>query len=170
MRKPSRSIRQYVLVSVGDPHERDLQSLQDLDGEDWGDPDDPVVAPTSLIERCLRLRRMPIGSLSTDDLRLLLHQNVGAVFLVPLALALLEGPRLDYEDETVGDGIDADDEEDLVWALWSLPDTYWSAHSEDFTRFEPWIEMVRPSSGPLVDFARRLGQRQAHWDDQVELS
>jgi len=36
---------------------RDLQSLQDLDGEDWGDPDDPHDAPTSLIERCLRLRR-----------------------------------------------------------------------------------------------------------------
>jgi len=149
---------------------RDLQSLQDLDGEDWGDPDDPHDAPTSLIERCLRLRRVPIGRLSPEDLRLLLGQNIGAEFLVPKALALLEGPRIDYENELVVGRIDESDEEALVLALWSLPESTWEAYAEEFARFEPWIEMVRPTRGPLVDFARRLGQEHDHWDNRDEPS
>jgi len=67
------------------------RSLQELEGDDWGDPEN---APTGLVARCLRLRRAPLGELRPSDVRQLVNQNIGLPRTMPLALELLEAAPL----------------------------------------------------------------------------
>lgn len=62
------------------------QSLQAIEGEDWGEPSE---APTDMIASCLRLRRVPVGELSLDNLRLMIGQRISLHILIPLALETL---------------------------------------------------------------------------------
>ena len=68
------------------------KSLEQLDGEDWGDPD---AAPTNLVRRCLLARRKPIRDMPIDDLRCLIGQGIGLKYLMPRALDLIEADPLD---------------------------------------------------------------------------
>ena len=67
------------------------RSLQDLEGEDWGDPE---TAPTHLVRRCLAARRQPIGDLPLDDVRCLIGQGIGLPYLLPRALDAVEADPL----------------------------------------------------------------------------
>jgi len=49
-----------------------------------------VPGDTELSVVCYKLRRKPIDGLTTEELRLLIGQNLGLVHLLPLALARLE--------------------------------------------------------------------------------
>lgn len=65
----------------------DGQSLQQLEGEDWGDP---YTAPTNLVRRCLVARRQAIRDMPLDDLRCLIGQGIGLKYLMPRALDIIE--------------------------------------------------------------------------------
>jgi hypothetical protein len=110
-------------------------SLQEIEGEDWGDAD-PNTA--GFIQRCHTLRRVPIGALQPGDLRQLLGQGIGVEALVPLALTLLEqNPELDSELY----------EGDLLSAVWTgVPESYWTNHPDEFGRFKPMIPIVTPGA------------------------
>ncbi|HVU63029.1 MAG TPA: contact-dependent growth inhibition system immunity protein [Phycisphaerales bacterium] len=70
-------------------------SLEKLDGKNEGEPES---APTPMVARCLRLRRVPIGELTQGDVRLLLGQKIGAKYLLPIAMGWLrEDPLLEVE-------------------------------------------------------------------------
>ncbi|HOQ52044.1 MAG TPA: contact-dependent growth inhibition system immunity protein [Micropruina sp.] len=62
-------------------------TLQQLDGEDWGDP--PPDA-TYLIRTCHRLRRQPLELFDAEDLRIMIGQRLSLPVLIPLALDVLE--------------------------------------------------------------------------------
>src|SRR5262245_2989891 len=64
------------------------KSLQQLDGQDWGEPN----FPTHLVRECHRLRRVALRDFTPENLRIMIGQNIGLPYLVPLALELL---RLD---------------------------------------------------------------------------
>ncbi len=61
------------------------KSLQELDGRDWSEP----TYPSHLVNECLRLRRTPLCNFSIEDLRIMIGQNIGLAYLVPLALERL---------------------------------------------------------------------------------
>ncbi|WP_405594128.1 contact-dependent growth inhibition system immunity protein [Streptomyces sp. NBC_01410] len=65
------------------------RTLEDLEDSRW-----PAPGPTTcLVERVHALRRKPIGTLTIEDLRTLIVQNVGLPFLLPLAVeVLLDNP------------------------------------------------------------------------------
>lgn len=65
----------------------DGRTLQDLEGEDWGDPG---TAPTDLVRRCMAARRRPIRDLPLDELRCLIGQTIGLKYLMPGALDIIE--------------------------------------------------------------------------------
>ena len=67
------------------------KSLEQLEGEDWGDSES---GETEMIARCLRLRRIAIEQLSPDDLRLLAGQKISPSYIVPICLERLEGEPL----------------------------------------------------------------------------
>ena len=70
-------------------------TLERLEGENWGEPNDPKDAPTPLIQKCLRLRRVPLRELTVENLRMLVRQEIGVEHLMPLALE-----RLDQESSS----------------------------------------------------------------------
>lgn len=70
------------------------KSLQDLDGQDWGEP----TSSSHAVRECHRLRRVPLREVSPEDLRLLLRQAVGVEPLLPIAL-----DRLDADPFVAGD-------------------------------------------------------------------
>lgn len=59
------------------------RTIEELEGGDkWAEsPDD-----TFLISRCVALRRKPLDEFTTEDLRIMIGQNIGLQYLIPLAL------------------------------------------------------------------------------------
>ncbi|MFF3256653.1 contact-dependent growth inhibition system immunity protein [Actinacidiphila glaucinigra] len=62
------------------------RSLEELERDCWPDP--PPDA-TRLITTAHTLRRRPIGELTVEDMRLLIGQDIGLPYLLPLAVEVL---------------------------------------------------------------------------------
>lgn len=62
------------------------KTLQELDGEEWGEPN----FDSHLVIACHELRKKPLSSFSIEDLRIMIGQNIGLEYLVPLALENLD--------------------------------------------------------------------------------
>ena len=63
------------------------QSLETLENRSWGDASE---APTNLVKRCIQLSKIPIADFSPSDLRLMIGQQFGLPYLIPLALEKLQ--------------------------------------------------------------------------------
>lgn len=63
------------------------KSLQELDGQDWGDGS---YFPSHLVLTCNALRRKPLRDFTVEDLRIMIGQNFSLEYLVPLALEHLQ--------------------------------------------------------------------------------
>jgi hypothetical protein len=94
------------------------QSLEQIEGDDWGDPPDDA---TALIRTVHALRRKPVGELSTEDLRELIPQRVGLAVVVPLALRHLRDDPLLEAAFYPGD---------LLSAVLAVPSEFWSARPD----------------------------------------
>jgi len=64
----------------------ETKTLEELEGLDWGEP----IFDLPIYHQIYGLRKKPLKSLTTGELRLLIGQQVGLPFLVPKALLLLE--------------------------------------------------------------------------------
>ena len=113
-------------------------SLEQIEGNVWGDP--PSGA-THLITTVHRLRRKPIGTLTAEDLRMLIAQRLGLDVLVPRALARLERDPLLEGDFYPGDV--------LVAAL-KLPVDYWARHLDQLARLDAVAASVTAPDGDLA--------------------
>lgn len=74
-------------------------TLQQLDGDDWGDP---PADSTYLIRTCHRLRRVPLERFDSEDLRIMIGQRLSLTILVPIALQQLERDPLAGGDMSEG--------------------------------------------------------------------
>jgi hypothetical protein len=92
----------------------DHSTLEELDGENWGEPE---TAPTPMVARCRRLRRTPLHALNHGDVRLPISQKIGLKYLVPGALELVCEDTLLQADVYPGD---------LLCALLRIDEGYWS--------------------------------------------
>ena len=75
------------------------KSLQQLEGEDWGEP----TYHTHLVKECHRLRRIPLRDFTVEDLRIMIGQNIGLEYLAPLALERLQADPYAEGDYYPGD-------------------------------------------------------------------
>ena len=66
------------------------KSLQDIDGEDWGEP----TYDSHLVKECHRLRRVPLCQFGVEDLRIMIGQHIGMEHLMPLAVEHLRADPL----------------------------------------------------------------------------
>jgi hypothetical protein len=91
------------------------KSLEELEGQVWpyNDFDSHAVQETQ------RLRKVPVDQLTIEDLRLLIGQQIGLQFLVPVALDLLVVNPLAQGAFYRGD---------LLANLLKLPPAFWQAH------------------------------------------
>ena len=62
------------------------KSLEELEHDVWGEPD----FEWHLVMKVHRLRRKPLNEFTTEDLRMMIGQEVGLPFLVPIAIERLE--------------------------------------------------------------------------------
>jgi hypothetical protein len=79
------------------------KSLQEIVGEDWGEP----TYPSYLVTTTHALRRKPLREFTTEDLRIMIGQNFSLPILVPLALEILEKDLLASGDLFDGDLLDS---------------------------------------------------------------
>ena len=66
---------------------RDLNhTLQELEMDNWGE----VTFPSYLVQTCHALRSKPLRDFTIEDLRIMIGQNIGLEYLVPLAIVHLQ--------------------------------------------------------------------------------
>ncbi|MFE0452436.1 contact-dependent growth inhibition system immunity protein [Streptomyces sp. NPDC058914] len=79
-------------------------SLEELERDRWPAP--PADA-TRLVATAHALRRRPIGELAVEDMRLLIGQDIGLPYLLPLALKVLRDNPMAEGDMYEGDLLSA---------------------------------------------------------------
>ena len=98
------------------------KSLQELEGEDWG----PPTYDSNLVTTCHQLRRKPLDEFTVEDLRIMIGQGIGLVYLVPIAIDILEENPLAggnfYPGDLLGVVLNVDREfwgknQDLWWRV-----------------------------------------------------
>jgi len=74
-----------------------------------------------LINKVLRLRKVPLNELSVEDIRLMIGQNEGLIYLIPLAIQVLNDNLFAEGDFYAGD---------LLQNVLSRPPLFWKEHRE----------------------------------------
>lgn len=79
------------------------KTLEEIDGQRWGTP----CCASYLEATCASLRKKPIGQFTTEDLRIMIAQDIGADVLKPFALNVLRQDPLAEGDYYPGDLLEA---------------------------------------------------------------
>ena len=61
------------------------KTLENLEKDFWSNPD----YDSHLVKRCHELRKIPLDNFTTEDLRIMIGQQIGLNYLIPLALEVL---------------------------------------------------------------------------------
>jgi hypothetical protein len=93
------------------------KSLEELEGKKIDRPD----FDSNLARECVRLWSTPISELSTENLRILIGQNLGLTYLVPVALNILSKNLFAEGDMYKGD---------LLANVAKISDEFWSRHQD----------------------------------------
>ena len=104
-------------------------SLDDLEGFVWGEPK----YSSSLVRRCHELRKVPVGEFSTEDLRILIGQQIGLDYIVELAVEMLERDPFAQGDDYSGD---------LLCAVLGVDLKFWSTHRDLLRRIDAVLAVV----------------------------
>jgi hypothetical protein len=91
------------------------KSLEQLEGEGWGAP----TFGSHLVTECHRLRRVPLREFTTENLRIMIGQQIGLPYLVPIALESLRSNPF-----TAGDCYEGD----LLVAVLRAEAAFWREH------------------------------------------
>ena len=62
------------------------KSLEHLEKDKWAEPN----TDSHLVKTCHLLRKKPINEFDSEDLRVMIGQNIGLKYLIPLALDILQ--------------------------------------------------------------------------------
>lgn len=92
-------------------------TLEELEGERWGKP----AYASHLVTECHRLRTVPLRLLTIENLRIMLGQDIGSRYLVPIGLEYLEAEPFVEGDFYPGD---------LLCTVLSLPRGFWADHPD----------------------------------------
>ncbi|HEY0262718.1 MAG TPA: contact-dependent growth inhibition system immunity protein [Chitinophagales bacterium] len=76
------------------------KSLESLEKDYWKDE---IEYSSHLIETCHTLRKKPLKDLQTEDLRIMIGQDIGLLYLIPLAIEVLQKDILASGDFYEGD-------------------------------------------------------------------
>jgi hypothetical protein len=92
-------------------------SIEELENDPWPRPD----LDSHLVLECHRLRKLQLRLFTVENLRIMLGQDIGSRYLVPMALEHLEADPFAAGDFYPGD---------LLCSVLSLPHEFWSANPE----------------------------------------
>jgi len=121
----------------------DDMTLTQLENFDWGEPR----IDSSIVKRCFRLRHKKIGSMSLDDLRTLVLQQIGLEFLIPKVIDLLKENPLAIADYYAGD---------LFHAVLSINPDFYDINPKYRVAVLGILESARSGYGELKDYERNI--------------
>lgn len=104
------------------------KTLEQLDGQDWGEP--PY--GSHLVTTCYRLRKKPLRDFCIEDLRILIGQNIRLDILIPLALETLRENILAEGDFFPGN---------LLKNILTSDTAYWKKHTDQWTSVKQLYEI-----------------------------
>ncbi len=110
------------------------KTLEELDGENWGKPN----YDSYVVSNCHRLRRVPLKDLSVEDLRLMIGQDIGLRYLIPLALVQLEDDPFVEGDLYPGD---------LLKSVLGTSHDFWDQHPSLLQRMNAVVVQARTLIG-----------------------
>jgi hypothetical protein len=99
-------------------------------------PSDPGPDATTLVRRCRALRRKPLSQFTTEDLRIMLGQQIAVPILLPMAVVVLADNPLAEGDYYPGD---------LLHTVVRLPEQQWHGAESHRQRL---VEALRATSLP----------------------
>jgi hypothetical protein len=109
-----------------------------------GSSAEPPAGSSSLVTTCHALRNKPLQDLTTEDLRIMIGQNLGLKFLVPLALQRLQEDPLAEGDFYSGD---------LLKQVLTLEPEFWRTNAD-----------LRARAAPIGDRAAKLAEERGEGD------
>lgn len=100
-------------------------TIEQLENDYWPniDPNDS----SSLVRICHELRKKAIQDFEIEDLRILIGQNIGISYLIPMAINQLEDNILAEGDYYPGD---------LLYSVLSSSQQYWINHLKEFNKLK----------------------------------
>ncbi len=108
------------------------KTLENLEKDSWDEP----TYNTNLIKTCHQLRKKPLNDFETEDLRIMIGQNIGLKYLIPLAF------------ETLKDNIFAEGdfyEGDLLKSVLTSDKEFWKKENELLMELDKLISDNKPS-------------------------
>jgi hypothetical protein len=118
------------------PSYEDL-TLEELEAKDGGEPD----YPSYLVTTVHRLRRVPVKEFVIEDLRIMIGQQIGLQYLLPLALDRLEDDPFAEGDFYPGD---------LLMSVLGVSLAFWEQHPDLRQRMDAIIETAKAQIGARV--------------------
>jgi hypothetical protein len=119
-----------------------FKTLDELDGDILGDPS----YSSHLVTECHRLRKVPLHQFTAENLRIMIGQDIGLPYLVPIALEMLE-----RDPWTSGDFFKGD----LLLSVLRVDADFWRAHSDlpdslqsIFCELEQCLELMQTQLRP----------------------
>ncbi|WP_421976709.1 contact-dependent growth inhibition system immunity protein [Roseivirga seohaensis] len=111
------------------------KALENLEKDYWADP----THESQLVKSCHRLRKKPLKDFETEDLRIMIGQNIGLNYLMPLALDVLKDDIFVEGDLCAGD---------ILKAVLTSDIEYWSVERDAFTKLQ---EVISENKTLLVE-------------------
>lgn len=103
------------------------KSLENLEKDYWGEP----TIDSHLVKSCHSLRKKPIKDFEIEDLRLMIGQNIGLKFLIPVALDKLSQNILAEGDFYEGD---------LLKSVLTIEAKFWTERPDLFNKLDKVIQ------------------------------
>src|SRR5258708_1749 len=122
------------------------RSLQELDGQDWGE----ATFPSYLVRTCHALRRKPLRDFTIEDLRIMIGQNFSLNYLIPLAIEHLQQDPLVAGDFFPGD---------LLANVLKVKADFWHTHPNLRQGVEEIVEQLQPFPEDLCQALQVFQQR-----------
>ena len=118
------------------------KSLQSLEKDDWGKT--PAGA-SRLVIRCHELRQIPLSEFTTEDIRIMIGQQIGLNYVIPLAIEKLKQSILAEGDLYPGD---------LLVNITNVPTKFWSANKSFLDELK---ELIKTSREQINEEGLRIG-------------
>ena len=119
------------------------KTLDELDPPAWGEPE----FDSYLVTTCHRLRRKPIDEFTVEDLRITIGQGKGLIWLIPVALEVLEQGPLSEGDIYPGD---------LLVNVLRVPAAFWSRERQLRDRVKTVLDDLTEFPEELNDAVEEL--------------
>jgi hypothetical protein len=124
------------------------KSLSELEGSTWGEPE----FDSHVVSDCHRLRMVPLRALTVENLRLLIGQEIGLEYLVPLAIEHLSANPFVEGNHYPGD---------LLASVVGTSRTFWKTHGDLRFRVRSIVSNAVSLVGS-IDLPEHVRQHLAH--------